>query len=83
MAYHKPADPADEALVVSAVREVSRALAFADDRAVRLRERRALVFLAGTDKNVSYEAMAEAGGYSVGLVRLEVARARKMKASEQ
>lgn len=78
MVYHAPPDPLDEALALSALADVARAIRYHEARISRLKDRRALLFLAGSDKDVTVPAMAGAAGVSKGLAQAELVRARTM-----
>lgn len=78
MAYHAAPDPLDESLALNALAENSRAIRYHEQRVSLLKDRRAWLFLAGSEKNVTVPAMAEAAGVSKGLAQAELVRARTM-----
>ena len=60
----------------------ARAMRYLDERRALLKDRMALAMLDAQTRNVGLPALAEASGYSVANVRLEMNRARKMNLSD-
>lgn len=82
MANHPAPDPVEEKLALNALAENARAIGHAEGRVKRLKDARALLFLAGSGRDVTVPAMAGAAGVSKGLAQAELVRARTMPTDE-